>query len=147
MIVWLRLMNSYWALILPAVFNSFGIFLMRQYMHSVPNELLDAARIDGCSEPGIYWRVVLPLIGPALGALAIFEFLWHWDNFLWPLIVLNKQELFTLPLGLRQFSTEYYTDLAAVMAGTAIAVVPVLVVFVIFQRYIVAGIALTGLKA
>jgi multiple sugar transport system permease protein len=146
MVFWLGLLNTHWALILPAMFNAFGIFMMRQFMHSIPDELLDAARIDGASEPLIYARIVVPLLGPALGALGIFEFLWQWNSFLWPLIVLNKQDKFTLPIGLNQFTGEYYNDTPAIMAGASIAVVPVLIVFLLLQRHIIAGVALTGLK-
>jgi ABC-type glycerol-3-phosphate transport system permease component len=146
MVFWLGLLNTHWALILPAAFNAFGIFMMRQFMHSIPDELLDAARIDGAPEPLIYVRIVLPLLGPALGALGIFEFLWQWNSFLWPLIVLSKQEKFTLPIGLNQFTGEFYNDTPAIMAGASIAVVPVLVVFLLLQRHIIAGVALTGMK-
>jgi multiple sugar transport system permease protein len=146
MVFWLGLLNTHWALILPAMFNAFGIFMMRQFMHSIPDELLDAARIDGASEPLIYARIVAPLLGPALGALGIFEFLWQWNSFLWPLIVLNKQDRFTLPIGLNMFTGEFYNDTPAIMAGASIAVVPVLLVFLLLQRHIIAGVALTGLK-
>jgi multiple sugar transport system permease protein len=143
----LGLINSMWALIIPGVYSSFGIFLMRQFMHSIPDELLDAARIDGASEPGIFAKIVLPLTGPALAALGIFTFMWNWDSFIWPLVVLSSQKLYTLPLGLATFTNQYWTDYAAVNAGAFISVIPVLIVFLLLQRYFIQGIALTGMKA
>lgn len=142
----LGLMNTYGALILPATFSSFGIFLMRQYMHSIPDELIDAARIDGASEPNIFARIILPMCGPALAALGIFVFMGSWDSFIWPLVVLNSESMYTLPLGLATFSNRYWTDHAAVNAGAFISVIPVLIVFLVLQRRFIEGIALTGMK-
>jgi multiple sugar transport system permease protein len=142
-----HLINTMWALIIPSIYSSFGIFLMRQFMHSIPDELLDAARIDGASEPGIFVRIVIPLTGPALAALGIFEFMWNWDSFIWPLVVISTQKLYTLPLGLATFTNQYWTDYAAVNAGAFISVIPVLIVFLLLQRYFIQGIALTGMKA
>lgn len=142
----LRLINSHWALILPSLYSAFGIFLMRQFLHSIPDELLDAARIDGANEIVILFRIVAPLTGPALAALAIFFFLGQWDSFVWPLIVLNDEKLFTLPIGLATFAGKFWTDTSAVNAGTFIATIPVLIVFFIFQRRFIEGIALTGLR-
>jgi len=141
-----KLTNTYWALILPWMFSSFGIFMMRQFMHSIPNELIDAGRIDGASEPMIFAWIVLPLTTPALAALAIFHFMWHWDNFVWPLIVMSSENMYTLPVGLAIFSSQYWTDYARINAGAAISVFPVLVVFLLLQRRIIEGVALTGLK-
>ena len=143
----LHLINNMWALIIPGFYSSFGIFLMRQFMHSIPDELLDAARIDGASEPGIFVKIVLPLTGPALAALGIFTFMWNWDSFIWPLVVISSQKLYTLPLGLATFTNQYWTDYAAVNAGAFISVIPVLIVFLLLQRYFIQGIALTGMKA
>jgi len=151
MAVWLRLLNTYWALIVPALYSSFGIFLMRQYMHSVPDELLDAARVDGAPEFRIFHQIVIPLCMPALAALGIFTFLGNWDSFLWPLIVLSRERLYTVPMGLNMlvgqvaFGGQYH-DYAAVLAGTAIAEVPMILVFLLLQRQIVEGITLTGMK-
>jgi multiple sugar transport system permease protein len=143
----LKLLNTYWALILPALYSSFGIFMMRQYMHSIPNELLDAARIDGASEPHIFLRLVLPLTTPVLAALAIFHFMWHWDSLVWPLVVINSKDMYTLPLGLATFTNQYWTDYAAVNAGATVSVIPVLIIYIILQRQFIEGIALTGMKA
>ena len=143
----LKLLNTYWALILPSLYSSFGIFMMRQYMHAIPNELLDAARIDGASEPYIFLKMVMPLTTPVLAALAIFHFMWHWDSLVWPLVVINTKDMYTLPLGLATFTNQYWTDYAAVNAGATVSVIPVLIVYLILQRQFIEGIALTGMKA
>jgi multiple sugar transport system permease protein len=140
--------DTYQGLIVPNLVTAFGIFLMRQYMLSLPDELLDAARIDGASEFAIYWRIVLPLVGPALGALAILAFVYHWNAFLWPLVIIRSGDLATIPIGLN--SLRVYASQPEVinlqMAGATVAIVPVLVVFAVLQRWFVQGIALTGLK-
>jgi ABC-type glycerol-3-phosphate transport system permease component len=144
--IWLRLMNTHWALILPGAFSAYGIFLMRQYMLSVPSELIDAARIDGASEWRIFFQIVAPLAGPALAALAIFTFMWNWDSFIWPLVVISSKHLYTLPLALAIAMQQWWTDYGMVMAGATIAVVPIMAVYLFFQRWFVAGITLTGMK-
>lgn len=138
--------DTYWALIVPIAISPFGIFLMRQFMFSIPNDLLDAARIDGASEFSIFFRIVLPLSQAALAALAILTFMQQWDNFLWPLVVLNDPDKYTLPLGLAQFRGRLGTDVGPTAAGAILAVLPVLIVYVFAQRKFVEGIALTGLK-
>jgi len=143
---WLRWINSYWALIVPSLYSAYGIFLVRQYMHSIPDELLDAGRIDGASEGRIFLQLILPLCKPMLSALGIFFFMWQWDSFMWPSIVLNDQKKYTLPVGLATFQSEFVVDHAKVMAGAAISVLPTLVVFLLLQKHFVAGVALTGLK-
>lgn len=147
LMAWLKWLDTYWALIIPGLFSSFGVFLVRQFMHSIPDELLDAARIDGASEVRIFGQIVLPLTGPVLAALGIFNFMGHWNSFLWPFLILNTQNKFTLPLALATFTTEYVTDYAVTMAGAAISVIPVLIVFMLLQKQFVAGIALTGMQA
>jgi multiple sugar transport system permease protein len=141
-------LNNYAGLILPGVVSAYGIFLMRQFMLSIPDELLDAARIDGASEPRIYWQIVLPLTGPALATLGSFNFVSVWNAFLWPLLVVQSRDLFTVPLALNSLRTygSGAESLHLQMAGTALSVVPALVIFVALQRYFVRGIALTGLK-
>ena len=138
--------NNYLALIVPILFTPFGIFLMRQQIANIPNELIDAARIDGASELGIYLRVILPLSGAALAALAIFTFTFQWDNFLWPLVVLDDPGLYTLPLGLAQFRGRGTVDMGLVSAASFVAVLPVLIVYVLAQRRFIEGITLTGMK-
>lgn len=145
-VLWANLLDTYAAVILPAAVTPYGIFLMRQFMHGVPNELLDAGRIDGASEPRLFLRVALPLVPSALAAMAIIQFLANWDNLLWPLVVLITTSKFTLALGLASFAAEYERNFAAQNAGAFIAIFPVLVAFLMFQRQIIRGIALTGLK-
>ena len=142
----LGLINSWWGIIIPSVFSTFGIFMMRQFMHSIPNELCDAARVDGCRDWGTFHRIVLPNCGPALGALGIFTFMWNWNSFLWPLIVLMDEKLYTLPIGIAYFAGQWWSDIGPTLAGASGAVIPVLVVFLLFQSHIVEGVTMTGLK-
>jgi ABC-type glycerol-3-phosphate transport system permease component len=138
--------NTLWALIIPGAYSPFGIFLMRQFMLGIPDELIDAARIDGASEYNIFLRIILPLSTAPLAALGIFTFTWQWDDFLWPLVVINEPELYTLPLGLSQFRGRVGTDVGGLAAASMAAVVPVLVIYFIAQRRIIEGITFTGLK-
>lgn len=141
------MVNTYAGLALPFLAQAFGVFLLRQFMLGIPDELLDAARIDGAGEHYIFWRIVLPLTGPALATLAILTFLGSWNNFLWPLVVATSEDMYTLPVAIALFSTgQHETNLGLLMAGSAVALVPVLVVFVILQRFFTQGIATTGIK-
>jgi len=140
--------NTYQGLIFPSITSAYGIFLMRQFIFSVPDELLDAARIDGAPEPMIYWRIIIPLTRPALATLGTFTFIGSWNAFLWPLLVINSRELYTVPLGLntlRIFASEQ-RNLNLLMSGTVLSVVPTLILFIFLQRYFIQGITLTGLK-
>lgn len=130
----------------PWLFDAFGIFLMRQFMRTIPTDLIEAARIDGASEPRIFFRIVLPLTRPALAALGIFTLVANWEEFLWPLIVTNSDASRTLPVGLQSFSDQYIANIHWQMAGATVAVAPLLVAFLLFQRQFIQGIALTGLK-
>jgi len=141
----LGLRNTLLSLIIPGIFSIFGIFLMRQFMHTIPEDLLDAARVDGCSEIGIFHRIVLPNIGPSLASLGIFIFMWTYNDFFWPLIILNNPDTYTVPLGLSFYQGQYYNNNAYAMAGATIAVIPVIVVFMILQRRIIEGMTLSGL--
>lgn len=138
--------DTYQGLVAPGLTSAYGIFLMRQFMVTVPDELLDAARIDGASEPMIFWRIVVPLVKPALATLGTFTFIGAWNNFLWPLLALNSRELFTLPLGINSLRSLYADNTNLLMAGAAVAVLPMLLLFIFLQRYFIQGIALTGLK-
>jgi multiple sugar transport system permease protein len=138
--------NTYWGIMFPGMISAFGVFLMRQFMTSIPNDLLDAARIDGMGELSIFIKVVLPLVTPALATLAIFNFIGNWNAFLWPLIVASKPRMFTLPVGLANFSGEAGSDWHLIMTGATVAMLPLVILFIIFQRQIVRGIAMTGLK-
>jgi multiple sugar transport system permease protein len=139
-------LDSYWGLIVPQAVTAFGIFLMRQYMKSIPDDLLDAARVDGGTEFRIYWQIVMPLCRPALAALGIFTFSYVWDDFFWPLIIISSEELRTLPLGLALFVVKNRTAWDLLMAGSVITTIPVLLIFLLFQKHFVRGIAVTGMK-
>lgn len=140
------LLNNYAGLILPQVVTAFGIFLLRQYMLTIPDTLLEAARIDGASEFRIFWNVVLPLCTPALAANAIFSFQSVWEDFFWPLIVMTDPEKYTVPVGLALFVVQNRTSWTLLFAGSVIATLPMIIVFLCLQRYFVQGIALTGVK-
>ncbi len=140
------LVNSHLAIILPALGSVFGIFLMRQTMQSIPNEFIEAGRIDGASEFAIFWKLILPQTKATLSALAIFTFMGQWNSFLWPLIVISSQDQYTLPLGLRMFQGQYWSDMGLVMTGATISVIPILIVFLSMQKTFVRGVTLTGLK-
>lgn len=141
------LVNTYWGLILPFLAAPFGVFLMRQFFFAIPDELIDAARIDGASESRIFLQVVLPLAKPALATLGIITFLGSWNNFLWPLVVATTEDKYTLPVALALYSTgQNQTDYGLLLAGAVVVVVPVLVIFLVLQRHIVQGVAMTGIK-
>ena len=142
----LGMVNTYWGMIVPAIVTPFGIFLMRQFMLSVPKSLLEAARIDGASEPFIYARIMLPLSKPAIAALTIFTFLSAWDDFLWPLIIINSKQKWTLPIAMSRFTEQYISQTHLQMAGAAVMFLPVLIVFLLMQRNFIEGVAMTGLK-
>jgi multiple sugar transport system permease protein len=139
-------LNSYTALIVPAAISAFGVFLMRQFILTIPDELLDAARIDGASEPGIFWHIILPLCKPPLTALGIFTFLDSWNNLLWPLIVINKVDLRPIALGLTEYQTIHGTKYHYLMAAATLATIPILILFVTLQRQFIRGVVLSGLK-
>ncbi len=138
--------NNLWGVIIPGAATPTGVFLLRQYMLTIPDELLDAGRIDGASEWRLYWQVILPLTAPALAVLAIFSVMWRWNDFLWPLIVLNRSELFTLQLGLNAFQGELQVQWHFVLAMTVLTLLPITLVFAFLQRFITTGIATTGIK-
>lgn len=140
-------LDTYWGIAFPGLMTGFGTFLMKQFFEDVPDELLDAARLDGLNEFQVWWQVAMPLVIPALSALAIFTFLGNWTAFLWPLIAISNRDLYTLPVGLASFSGEYQTEWEMVMTGAAVATIPTIVVFLLLQRYIIRGISLSGLKA
>lgn len=142
----LGLFNNLWGVILPTVATPTGVFILRQYMLTIPDELLDAARMDKASEWQIYWRIVLPLTAPALAVLAIFSVVWRWNDFLWPLIVLSRKELYTLQVGLSVYSGELNVQWHFILAMTVVTMIPVILVFLFLQRFITTGIAGTGLK-
>ena len=138
--------DSYWGIVFPGIITAAGAFLMRQFMSGVPDELLDAGRIDGLSEFGLFRRIALPLTLPAVAALAIFNFLGNWNAYIWPLIVTSDKSMMTLPVGLAFFSSENTADWHLIMTGATLSIVPLMLVFILFQRHIIKGIALTGVK-
>ncbi|MCC3358943.1 carbohydrate ABC transporter permease [Bacillus sp. REN16] len=137
--------NSYWALILPWAFTAFGAFLIKQFYGTIPRELDEAAIIDGCSHFSVYWRIHLPLLKPAIAALTVFTFLSYWNNILWPLIIIDDQNMWTLPLGLQMFKGQFGTEWNLLMAAATITTIPGILIFILAQRYIVQGISLSGL--
>ena len=138
--------DSYWGIMFPGVISAFGVFLMRQFFFGVPNDLIDAARLDGFGEFRIFWKIALPLVKPAVAALCIFTFLGNWNAYIWPLIVVRSDNMRTLPVGIAFFSSESGSAFHLIMAAAAMATIPVIIVFLIFQRQIIKGIALTGVK-
>jgi len=139
-------LDSYWGLIVPNFINMFSIFMMRQYMRSIPDELIDAAKVDGAGHLRVFAKVIVPLSKPVLAVTAIFAFNFYWNNFQTPLIIISSPDHYTVPLGLAQFVIKNRTAWDLVMAGSVLATLPVLIAFLLFQRYIVRGIAISGLK-
>jgi multiple sugar transport system permease protein/alpha-1,4-digalacturonate transport system permease protein len=132
--------------ILPRAAEAFGIFMVRQFMVSIPDELIEAARIDGAGELKIFIRVVVPLCKPIIAVLVIFTFMWRWNDFVWPLMVLTDQDLYTVQLGLNMLKGQYNTEWTNIMAIALLSLLPMFAIFMVFQRYLVRGIAGTGLK-
>ena len=140
------LRDTWASIVIPVALSGFGIFMMRQNMDAVPDDVLEAARIDGASEIRIFHRIILPMSGNAISALAIFQFLWVWEDYLWPYLMLNSEELQVLAVGLRTFSDRYATDFGGLFAATTISILPVLVVYVVFQKRFIAGAASAAVK-
>lgn len=143
---WLGLLNSYGGLIIPALANVLGVFLLRQFMQTIPDELEHAARIDGCSDFGVFWRIILPLSAPALATLSIVVFTSQWNNLVWPLVVLNDKDLYTLPLGLALLRGEFQVNYGITSAAAFLSVVPLLIVFLFLQRYFLEGLTVGAVK-
>lgn len=142
----LGMFNSLWGVIIPGAATPTGVFLLRQYMITIPDEILDAARMDKASEWKIFWRIIIPLSAPAIAVLAILAIMWRWNDFLWPLIVLTQSENFTLQLALNSFQGELQTDWPSLLAMTVLTLLPIAAVFMFLQKYIATGIASTGGK-
>ena len=142
----LGLIDNLFAVILPGTAAVFGIFLMRQYIQTLPSELEDAARIDGCNEFAVFWNVILPLCKPAIAALAIFSFVRNWNDFLWPLIILNKSINYTLTVGVAGLQGEFSTDYGIIFAGAALAALPMIAFFLAFQKYFLEGVRMGAVK-
>ncbi len=142
----LHLIDTFTAVILPGAFNAYGVFLLRQFFMTLPDSLEEAAILDGASYFRIYWSIILPLAGPGLATLGLFSFMGAWNDFLWPLIVINTETMKPLSVGLASFHGLYETNWPYLMAASTLALVPIVIVFVFAQKYFVQGIALTGLK-
>lgn len=142
----LGLLSDYWGVILPRAAEAFGIFMVRQFMVSIPDELLEAARIDGASELKIFFKIVVPLSKPIIAVLVIFTFMWRWNDFALPLIVMMKQDMYTVQLGLNLLRGQFNTEWSMIMAIALLSLVPMLIIFTFFQRYFVQGISGSGLK-
>jgi len=142
----LHLINSYGGLVIPSIGGVLGVFLLRQFMQTLPTELDDAARIDGCSEFGVFWRVVMPLCAPALGTLAIVTFSGQWNALLWPLVVINNKKLYTLPQGLALLRSEFQVNYGITSAAAFLSVLPLMIVFLFLQRYFMEGLTVGALK-
>lgn len=140
------MVNTYWGLIIPAAATPTGVFLLRQYMLGIPDELIEAARIDGMGEFRLFLTIILPLAKPALAVLAIFSIIWRWNDFLWPLIVAQDSSLYTLPVAIALFNSQLVVPFNLVLAMSVLTILPVIVIFLFLQRSIVTGIAQTGLK-
>ncbi|QQE80244.1 carbohydrate ABC transporter permease [Alicyclobacillus sp. SO9] len=142
----LHLYNSLWGIIIPPAATPTGVFLMRQYLLSIPNDLLEAARIDGASEWWIFLRIITPLAKPAIAVLAIFSFMWRWNDYLWPLLVISNPHKYTLGLAIANYAGEFSVNWTSLLAMTVITMIPVIVVFLSLQRFIVKGLFLSGMK-
>ena len=142
----LRIVNTLWVLIVPSIVSAFGAFLCRQFCQDVPDDLMDAARLDGAGEFAIFWRVIIPSIKTGLSTLAIFTFMSKWNEYVWPLIAINESKRMTLPLALSWFNQMYTQDYSAVMCACVVMVLPVIVVFLLFQRQFMEGLTLSGIK-
>lgn len=143
---YLGLNNSHWALILINLFSAFGVFLLRQFMLGIPDELSEAARIDGCGEFKIYSKIIMPMSKPGIATLVVFTFSFMWNDYMAPLIYLSSDELYTIQVGLASFRTQYGSEYGLIMAGTVCALIPMLLIFITGQKYLVEGIAFSGLK-
>jgi multiple sugar transport system permease protein len=143
---WLGWIDTYQGMIFPLIIMSSGIFFLRQNILGIPDDLLDAARIDGASEFGVYWRIILPLTVSPLAAVSIVNWVYTWSVFIWPLVVANREEMFTMELGLMYFQRQFITEYGGIMAATVVTILPVLVVFLLFRTRIIEGVAYTGMK-
>lgn len=140
-----HMVNTYWGLIIPGIFSAYGVFLMRQVIKTLPSELIEAAKMDGCSEMQIYLKIILPLSKPGLAVLGIFTFVGNWNDFFWPLVLLNDSKMYTLPVGLPTLQGQW-TDYGLLMAGATLAALPTVVIFILFQRYFLQGITVGAIK-
>jgi multiple sugar transport system permease protein len=145
-VVQFGLINTYIGLMLPHFISAFGVFLMREAIAGIPDDYIDAARIDGCSEAGIFFRIVMPMVKPSLAALAVIKFLWTWNEFFWPLVITNSEEMKVITLGLASFNTMYYIEHNLATAAAIVSIVPILILYLLFQRWMVKAVVMSGVK-
>ena len=138
--------DNFWGLIIPAAATPTGVFIMRQYFVSIPNELIESGRMDGTGEWKVFTRIVLPIAKPVVASLSIFSFMWRWNDYLWPLIVISSPEKYTLQLAISNFAGEFSVDWDSLLSMSVISMVPVLIIFLLFQPYFIQGIAASGMK-
>lgn len=142
----LGLLDTYLGILAPDLVSVFGVFLMRQAIEVVPSEYIDAARIDGCGELGVFWRVILPMVKPALATLVIIKFMWTWNEFFWPLVVVNSPTMKVVTLGLMSFTNMYFIEYNLATAAAVLSILPIVVIFLTLQRWVVRAVVLSGLK-
>jgi ABC-type glycerol-3-phosphate transport system permease component len=145
-VVQFDLINTYIGLMIPHFISAFGVFLMREAIAGIPNDYIDAARIDGSSEIGIFFRIILPMVKPSLAALAIIKFLWTWNEFFWPLVITNSEEMKVITLGLASFNTMYYIEHNLATAGAMVSVIPIMILYLAFQKWVVKAVVMSGVK-
>ncbi|MFZ4452828.1 carbohydrate ABC transporter permease [Salibacterium aidingense] len=146
MMINLNLINTYLSVMLPLIVAPIAVFFFRQYAVGLPKELMESARMDGCSEYGIFFRIMAPLMGPSFAAMAILQGLTSWNNFLWPLVVLRSNDMFTLPIGLATLITPYGNNYELLFAGSVLTIIPIIVLFLFFQRFFISGLTIGGVK-
>lgn len=146
MTVALKIVDSYTGVILPFIVAPVAVFFFRQYALGLPKALLESARVDGCTEFGIFLRIMMPLMKPAFGAMAILQAMGSWNNFLWPLIVLRSKEMFTLPIGFASLLSPYGNNYDLLISGAVLAVIPIIIIFLFFQKYFISGLTSGGIK-
>lgn len=144
--IFLNIINTYWGVILPFAVTPFVVFFFRQFAIGLPKDFLDSARVDGCSEFGIFFKIMAPMMVPAFGAMSIMQAMFSWNNFLWPLIVLRTDDMFTLPIGLASLMSPYGNNYSILLAGSTLMVIPILIIFLFFQRYFISGLTTGGIK-
>lgn len=142
----LGLSNTYLGIMGPSLISAFGVFLMRQFIETIPTDYIDAARIDGLSEFGIFFKIVLPLSKPALATLAVIKFFWTWNEFMWPLVIIHEENMKTVTLGLSYFSGVWHIEYTLVCTASFLSVIPILIIFIFLQKYVVKGMTMTGIK-
>lgn len=146
MMSWFGWMGKYSSIIIPSLFSTFSIYMMRQFIDAIPNELIEAGVVDGAGQFSIFHFIILPNLTAAISALGIFQFLWAWDDYLWPFLMLQNMKMYTLPVGLSLFNGQYFNDNGGIFAASSVAVLPVMIVYLMFQNQLTEGIAATGIK-